>query len=328
MKAAYYDRQGPASEVLKLGEFALPEPGPNEVRVKLRTSGVNPSDIKARTGFSAKMRFPVIVPHQDGAGIVDKVGGGVATHQIGDRVWLYEAQYGKPHGTAAEYVVVPAVQAAALHADVSFEIGACLGVPALTAHRCLFADGPITGLKVLIHGGGGAVGSAAIALAKWAGAWVATTVTKPLHGAIARGAGADLVVLRSDAMVVETLRSASGDQGFDRIVEVALTANLDIDLACIRTGSVISTYGLANASEQLALPILKAMVNGCAFRFIYIYTVPTQAKLEAVVAINACLAANAYAPTIGKVVPLERIAEAHQYQESGQIAGKIVVAIN
>ncbi|MFM0642454.1 NADPH:quinone reductase [Paraburkholderia metrosideri] len=328
MKAAYYDRQGRASEVLKLGEFALPEPGPNEVRVKLHASGVNPSDIKARTGFSAKMGFPAIIPHQDGAGTIDKVGAGVTTHQIGDRVWLYEAQYGRPHGTAAEYVVVPAVQAAALHANVSFEMGACLGIPALTAHRCLFADGPITGLRVLIHGGAGAVGSAAIALAKWAGAWVATTVTKPEHEASARRAGADVVVLRTDDAVIEALRSASSNQGFDRIVEVALTTNLDIDLACISIGSVISTYGLENASEQLALPILKAMVKGCVFRFVYIYTVPNHAKLEAVAAINACLAANAYAPTIGKIVPLERIAEAHQCQESGEIAGKIVVAIN
>jgi len=268
------------------------------------------------------------IPHQDGAGIIDKLGVGVITHQIGNRVWLYEAQYGKPHGTAAEYVVVPAVQVAALDANASFEVGACLGVPALTAHRCLFADGPITGSKVLIHGGAGAVGSAAIALAKWAGAYVATTITKSEQEASARRAGADVIVLQTDDGVIEKLRSASGNQGFDRIVEVALSANLEIDLACISIEGIISTYGLENASEQLALPILKSMINGCTFRFVYIYTVPIRAKLEAVAAINACIASDGYTPTIGKVVPLECIAEAHQLQESSQISGRIVVSIN
>lgn len=328
MKAAYYDRQGPAREVLKLGEFSLPEPGPNEVRVRIHASGVNPSDIKARTGFSSPMSFPAVIPHQDGAGVIDKIGDGVTGHRSGDRVWLYEAQYGKAYGTAAEYVVVPAAQAVALNADVSFEVGACLGIPALTAHRCLFADGPLTGLKVLVHGGAGAVGSAAIALAKWAGARVATTVTKPEHEAIARMAGADVVVLREDEALIAKLQLAAGNEGFDRIVDVALAANLDIDLACVGSGGVISSYGLEKSTDQLALPILNAMVSGCVFRFVYIYTVPARAKIDAACAINACLAANAYAPAIGMVVPLDRIAEAHQSQESARISGKIVVAID
>ncbi|WP_285846877.1 NADPH:quinone reductase [Cupriavidus pauculus] len=325
MRAAYYERQGKASEVLRLGEFPDPQPAPGEVRVRIHASGVNPSDIKARTGFSGPAKFPLVIPHQDGAGVIDAVGAGVAATRIGERVWLYEAQYQRAFGTAAEYAIVPTQQAITLPDNCSFEVGACLGVPALTAHRCLFADGELKGRAVLVHGGAGAVGTAAILLAKWAGAWVATTVSSPAQAEAARRAGADIVIDRWSQDVAKIVRSETDMRGVDRIVDVSLQDNLEIDLQCLAHGGVISAYAVQTASDHLPLPLLRAMIAGSAFRFVYIYTVPAAAKLAAVSAIGQCLADGAYAPTIGLRVPLERIVEAHEAQESGRVIGKIIV---
>lgn len=325
MRAAYYERQGKASEVLRLAEFPDPQPAPGEVRVRIHASGVNPSDIKARTGFSGPAKFPLVIPHQDGAGVIDAVGAGVAATRIGERVWLYEAQYQRAFGTAAEYAIVPTQQAIALPDNCSFEVGACLGVPALTAHRCLFADGELKGRAVLVHGGAGAVGTAAILLAKWAGAWVATTVSSPAQAEAARRAGADIVIDRWSQDVATIVKSETDMRGVDRIVDVSLQDNLEIDLRCLAHGGVISAYAVQTASDHLPLPLLRAMIAGSAFRFVYIYTVPAAAKLAAVSAIGQCLADGAYAPTIGLRLPLERIVEAHEAQESGRVIGKIIV---
>ncbi|WP_341249474.1 NADPH:quinone reductase [Cupriavidus pauculus] len=325
MRAAYYERQGKASEVLRLGEFPDPQPAPGEVRVRIHASGVNPSDIKARTGFSGPAKFPLVIPHQDGAGVIDAVGAGVAATRIGERVWLYEAQYQRAFGTAAEYAIVPTQQAITLPDNCSFEVGACLGVPALTAHRCLFADGELKGRAVLVHGGAGAVGTAAILLAKWAGAWVAATVSSPAQAEAARRAGADIVIDRWSQDVAKIVRSETDMRGVDRIVDVSLQDNLEIDLQCLANGGVISAYAVQTASDHLPLPLLRAMIAGSAFRFVYIYTVPAAAKLAAVSAIGQCLADGAYAPTIGLRLPLERIVEAHEAQESGRVIGKIIV---
>lgn len=325
MKAAYYERQGKASEVLKLGEFPVPQPGPDEVRVRIHASGLNPSDIKARTGFSGAAAFPLVIPHQDGAGVIDAVGVGVSPTRIGERVWLFEAQYRRAFGTAADYAVVPAQQVVLLPDNVSFEVGACLGIPALTAHRCLFADGDIKGRAILVHGGAGAVGTAAILLAKWAGAWVATTVSTPEQADAARRAGADLVIQRWSEDVAAIVKAETGQRGVDRIVDVSLQDNLDIDMGCLANGGVISAYAVASAADQLSVPLLQAMIAGCTFRFVYIYTVPAAAKSAAVSAISRCLADGAYVPTIGMQVSLDAIVDAHEAQESGRVIGKILV---
>jgi NADPH2:quinone reductase len=325
MKAAFYERQGKASDVLRLGDFPVPQPGPGEVRVKIRASGLNPSDIKARTGFSGPVAFRVVIPHQDGAGVIDAVGDGVAPTRIGERVWLFEAQYRRACGTAANHAVVPAPQAVHLPDNVSFEVGACLGIPALTAHRCLFADGDIKGLRVLVQGGAGAVGTAAILLAKWAGAWVATTVSTPDQANVARLAGADLVINRRSHDVAAIVKSATQQRGVDRIVEVSVRENLEIDMGCLANGGIISSYAVESAADHLAVPLLKAMIEGCTFRFVYVYTVPAAAKFAAVSAISQCLADGAYTPTIAMQVPLDSIVEAHEAQESGRVIGKILV---
>jgi len=293
----------------------------------MHMSGLNPTDLKARTGFSAPMPFPRIIPHQDGAGVIDAVGDPEEVGRIGQRVWIYEAQYGRASGTAAAFVVVPAGHAVPLPGDVSFEVGASLGIPALTAHRCLFADGDINGRRVLVQGGAGVVGTAAVLLAKWAGAWVAATVMNAEQAIIARAAGADLVLDRLNDDVAGAINTHTRSAGVDRIVEVNVQANLDLDLACLASGGVISAYAAAQATDELSLPLLRAMVHGCVLRFVYTYSVPQEAKIHAIRDITACLASGAYSPHVGLKVDLQKIAEAHQALEAGTVMGKVLIAI-
>jgi len=327
MRAISYDRQGPAADVLTLGDLPCPVPQEGEVLVRIHVSGINPTDVKARTGFSSTMAYERVIPHQDGAGVIEAVGAGVSPTRIGERVWIFEAQSGRAAGTAAEFVAVPSGNAVLLPANTSYEIGASLGIPALTAHRCLFADGDLKGRSVLVHGGAGVVGSAAIHLAKWAGAWVAATVLDAAQGAIAREAGADLVLnLREDDVAARIMEATAG-VGVDRIVDVDLVANVTLDLACLTKGGVISAYAMRNAGDEGAIPLLQAMIAGAVFRFVYIYTVPMPAKLAAIEGITACLKADLYRPRIGLIVPLQRTAEAHLALEQGAVTGKVLVRV-
>ena len=245
MKAVWFEKKGPAREVLVLGEIADPVPDAGQVRVRVHVSGMNPSDTKTRGGFGGNMRmeFPRIVPGQDGAGVIDQVGAGVPERRIGERVWIYEAYRGRPFGTAAEYTVVPSEHAVKLPDAIDFDTGAGLGVPALTAHRCLFADGGIQGKTVLVHGGGGGVGNPAIQLARWAGARVITTVSRAEQAEQARQAGAHAIVNRKQENVVEAVHAATNGQGVDRIVDVDFAQNLELNLGMLKTGGVIGCRG-------------------------------------------------------------------------------------
>ncbi|MFQ6162878.1 NADPH:quinone reductase [Sinorhizobium meliloti] len=328
MRAAFYDRQGSAKEVLSVGELPDPQPGAGEVRVRVVASGINPSDIKTRTGFGGKaMPFPRIVPHQDGAGVIDAVGPGVPPSRVGERVWVYMAQCGRALGTAAELVVVSSAQAVRLTDNVSFEIGAALGVPAMTAHRCLFADGDLRGKRVLVQGGAGAVGNAAILLAKWAGAWVAATVSREQQAEVARAAGADLVLNRHGEDVSERVRSATGGHGVDRIVDVDISANIDVSIACLGRDGVVSAYSTESPDAKLTIPFFPALLGGFSFRFVYVYTMPEAAMRQAAGEISACAASGAYAPRIAKTYALDEVAEAHELQESGKAVGKVLLRI-
>src|SRR5580693_1410541 len=226
MRAVLHDHHGPAGEVLRVEDVEPPEPGPGQVRVKIEVSGVNPTDWKSRSGATARPVSGFQIPHHDGAGVIDAVGAGVDPGRAGQRVWTWLAAYGQPWGTAAEWCVVPADQAVPLPAGVSAELAASLGVPAMTAHRCLFADGPVDGRSVVVAGGAGAVGHFAIELAKHAGARVAATVSGPAKAQLAERAGADVVVNYKDADVADQLREFAP---LDRVIEVALGANLGLD---------------------------------------------------------------------------------------------------
>jgi NADPH:quinone reductase len=329
MRAAWYERQGPARDVIQIGRMAKPVPGPGEVRVRIHASGLNPTDVKRRTGFGGMpMDFPRVVPHQDGAGVIEAVGAGVAPGRVGERVWLYETQHGRAIGTAAEYAVVPQHQALPLPAGASFAAGAALGVPYMTAHRALFADGPITGLTVFVPGGAGAVGNAAIQLAKWGGAaQVIATVSRPEQEKVARAAGADHVIDRKREDVAARVMFVTANQGIDRIVEVSPEQNFAVALKILKVNGVVSIYAMDRPDSVLTAPLLAMLRSAATLRWVYIYRLPQPLKDASVRDIGAALAAGALKPHIGATFRLDQVAEAHDRLDSGTLIGKAVIAL-
>jgi NADPH2:quinone reductase len=329
MKAIYYEKKGPAAQVLRVGDVPDLEPGPGEVRVKVHFSAVNPSDTKMRSGWDGNMEmpFPRITPHQDGSGVIDRAGPGVPHARVGERVWIYEAQRGRPFGTAAAHVTVPAENAVRLPDSASFETGACLAIPGMTAHRCLFMDGGIQGQTVLVSGGGGAVGHAAIQFAKWGGARVITTVSRPEQEALAREAGADLVVNRKNTDVAGRIGHFTHREGIDRVVEVAFEENLDLNRAVLKPNGVISTYSSGVSGSAPRIPFTPVMRQGLTVHFVLVYVMPREAHWAAARDVNAALETGRYHPHVGRTFPLDRTADAHDVQESGQVVGKILVAV-
>jgi NADPH2:quinone reductase len=326
MKAVWFESKGPARDVLVAGEIPDPTPDFGQVRVRVHISGVNPSDTKTRGGYGGNMRmeFPRIIPGQDGSGVIDRVGLGVPESRIGERVWIYEAYRGRPFGTCAEYVVVPSEHAVKLPDAIDFDTGAGLGVPAMTSHRCLFADGGIQGQTVLVHGGGGGVGNPAIQLARWAGARVITTVSRPEQEAAARDAGAHVIVHRKRENVVEVVREATGGIGVDRIVDVDFGQNIGANVGMLKTGGVIATYFSSPVSQ---FPFFQLMVNCITVHYVLVYTMSRQQHLDAIRDTTACLEAGHYRTHVGARFRLDQLADAHEAQDSGQVVGKILIDI-
>jgi NADPH2:quinone reductase len=320
MKAAVYDRRGPAGEVLRITDVPRPEPGAGEVRVRIQASGVNPTDWKSRAGATARPIDEFQIPNQDGAGVIDAVGEGVDPGRTGQRVWVWMAAAGRRWGTAAEWTVVPAERAVPLPDGVSMELGATLGVPAITAHRCLFADGPVDGKAVLVAGGAGAVGHFAIELAKWAGARVATTVSNPEKAKLAARAGADLVVNYTEAGAANQIRAFA--PRFDRIVEVALGPNLELDLSVSGHETVVVTY--AADGPDPVLPVRACMTANVTLRFILLYTVPEPALRQAADDITAALREGALTGLPVHHFRLDDCAAAHDAVE-GRAVGKVII---
>jgi NADPH:quinone reductase len=321
MRAALYRSSGPAAEVLTVEDIERPEPGPGEVLVRVHASGVNPTDFKTRSGATGRPVDGFQVPHQDGAGVIEAVGAGVDPTRVGERVWLWLAAFGRRWGTAAEWTVVPARLAVAMPPGVSFELGASLGVPAMTAHYCLYADGPIDGQTVLVAGGAGAVGHFAIELSKRAGLRVIATVSGPEKAALAEQAGADLVVNYRSADAAEQIR-AFAPAGVDRIVEVALGANLALDLAVAHAGTTIVTY--AAEAENPVLPVRACMAANVVLRFILLYGIAAAALDQAAADVTAALADGALTELPVHRFALDDIVAAHEAAESGTM-GKVIV---
>ena len=236
MKAAYYEQTGPAERVLVVGDLPYPQPAADEVRVRLEWTGVNPSDVKARSGARGPtMPFPRVIPHSDGMGFIDAVGAKVDPARIGQRVWVWNAAWARPDGTAAGFVVLPQQQAVALPDNVAGEVGACLGIPALTAAHAVLTDGGVAGQRVLVAGGAGAVGHYAVQFAHLLGArQVITTVSSPAEAELARMAGADAVIDYRNENVAERVREATDGAGVDRVIEVDIAANAVIDMEVVR----------------------------------------------------------------------------------------------
>jgi NADPH2:quinone reductase len=320
MRAAVYRQAGAARDVITVEEVQCPAPGPGEVLVRVRASGVNPTDYKSRSGATARPIDEFQVPHHDGAGVIEAVGAGVDGGRVGQRVWTWLAAAGRRWGTAAQYTVVPARQAVPLPDGASFELGASLGVPAMTAHRCLLADGPIAGKTVLVAGGAGAVGHYAIELAKWAGARVVTTVSGQEKADLAARAGADLVVNYRDADAIDQVKAFA--PAVDRVVELALGANLALDLAVAHPDTVVVTY--AAESSNPVLPVRACMTANVSLRFVLLYSVPPAALDAAVTGISAALQAGALTELPLHRFPLARVAAAQEAAEAGAV-GKVIV---
>lgn len=324
MLAAGYATTGPRFGVLELRELPQPDPAPGEVLVRVVLSGVNPTDWKARKpgGLVAPVA-PFVVPNQDGAGVIHAVGDGVDPARLGQRVWLYNAAWRRAQGTAAQWIALRAEQAVPLPDGAAFELGASLGIPAMTAHRCLFADGQLLpGARVLVHGGAGAVGRAAIELARWSGATVATTVSSEAKARLARDADAELVINYRTDDVVHALREWAPD-GIQRIVEVDVASNIELDAQVLAPGGVISSYAVP--SRDVPLP-RGLMVLNAVLEFVLLYTMPDQAKRDAVAAISTALHDRALTTLPLHRFPLTDIAAAHDAVEGGAV-GKVLVEV-
>src|SRR5437588_3441142 len=314
MRAAWYERPGPAAEVLQVGEMAGPEPSPGEVRVRVALSGVNPGDTKKRGGWLGyRLPFPRIVPHSDGSGVIDAVGQGVDRSRIGQRVWAHGAQSYRPFGTAAERTVVPAEQAVALPKEVGDEIGACLGIPGITAHRAVFGDGPVAGKTILVHGVLGAVGSIAAQLARWGGATVIGTVTRASDLDQVDGAVAHAVAL-NQPQPGEPIR-AYAPQGVHRIIEVAFSENADLDAAVAAPDAVIAAY--ATRRDRPDFPFWPMLFANLTIRLLGSDDFPPAAKHQAAVDLTTAAREGALSIPSGDPLPLDRIAEAHDRVDAG-----------
>lgn len=324
MRAAFYEANGAASDVLRVGDVATPSPGPGEVRVHLKTSGVNPSDVKGRAGLTRKIAFPRIIPHSDGAGEIDMVGDGVAVTRIGERVWTWNGQWRRAFGTAAEYVVLPSRQAVKLPDSTSFEVGAGIGIPAMTAWYAINLANLGKGGTVFIPGGAGAVGFYAIQFAKLRGARVITTVSSPAKADLARRAGADHAIDYKREDVAARVAEITGKQGVDAIIEIDIAAGAPLWPAILRPHGNVIVYG---AGPQATIPAAFCLTSTINVRFILVYEMPPSEIDRAISEISQLLANGRLLHNIALTVPLGEIVRAHQTLETGMTVGKIVVTI-
>ncbi|MEQ8435386.1 MAG: NADPH:quinone reductase [Oceanicaulis sp.] len=327
MKAVWFETFGKPADTLQVGEKPTPEPGPGEVRVRLMTSGVNPSDVKKRAGaFPALLDDGYVTPHSDGAGVIDAVGEGVGSARVGERVWVYQAQHKRRFGTAAEYVVVEERRAPTLPDAASFEAGAVYGIPVMTAHRCVFAEGDPAGKILLVTGGAGRVGLYAIQWASRAGATVVATASNPADEAVCREAGAAHIVNHREAGWGARIPEATGGRKVDQVVEVEFGANLTEVLDCIRIGGAICTY---SSSQDMTptLPFYRMMFMDLTVRMVIVYEMPEEAKRQAIADIARAEAGGGLTHRIAEVYALEDCADAQAAIEAGDRRGAVVLKI-
>jgi NADPH:quinone reductase len=327
MQAAYYERTGPAVQVLQVGSIPDPQPGPGEVRVRLRWSGVNPSDVKSRAGLrSSKLPFAQIVPHSDGMGVIDAVGEGVAAQRVGERVWIWNGAWGRPFGTAAQFIVVPQAQAVPLPEGVPDEAGACLGIPALTALHAVLAHGGVQGRSVLVAGGAGAVGHYAVQFARLLGAsQVLATISNDAKAELAKAAGADVAINYRQGSTAEQVRAATGGEGVDRVIEVDVAANGMLDCEIVRAGGDWVVYG--SGQQQFSLPFFPLIVKNQSLHFFIVYNLAAQDRERAQSVLAELLSRAVLSHNIVERIALDQIVRAHELVESGQATGNVVVRI-
>ena len=323
MRAAYYEKNGPAAEVLHVGDVDTPQPGSGEVRVKLKTSGVNPSDVKTRAGSARKIAFPRVIPQSDGAGVIDAVGDGVAASRIGERVWTWNGAWKRPFGTAAEYIVLPQAQAVRLPDAISFEAGACLGIPALTAWHAIDIAGTRSGTTLLIAGGAGAVAHYAIQFAKARGANVITTVSSGEKAKVAREPGADHTIDYKTENVGERVMALTKG-GVDAVIELDLTANAALLPGVLRPYGTAVVYG---TGPQVQFPGTFCLVNNITVKFMLVYELMPEARTRAIEDITRMMQAGRLTHNVAATFPLADIVKAHETVEQGRAIGNVVIEV-
>jgi NADPH:quinone reductase len=325
MQAAWYERNGPAREVLVVGTLPDPEPGPGEVRVRIAASGVNPSDWKTRSG-SRPMAGPRVIPHSDGAGTIDRVGPSVPQDRIGQRVWVWNAQWKRALGTAAQYVALPADQAVPLPSGTSFDEGACLGIPALTAWRAVTIDGGMAGRTVLVTGGAGAVGHYAIQFARLLGARrVLATVSSAAKAEHARGAGADAVIDYRTEPVAERVREETGGAGVDRVVEVDGAGSAALLPQLLARDGLAVVYG--SNRPEITYAFGPMILAGAAVRFFIVYELPPEVRRAGIAQLTDWLDRGWVRHTVAARFPLAEIVAAHEALERGAVMGNLVLTV-
>lgn len=325
MRAAFYEKLGPAREVLQVGEMPDPLPQSGEVRVRIHASGVNPSDVKMRVGTgSAAVQYPRIIPHSDGAGIIDQIGAGVPQSRLGERVWVWNARWNRPFGTAADFVTLPAEQAVPLPDGTDFAAGACFGIPALTAWQGVETDGGVQpGDWVLVNGGAGAVGHYAVQMAKAKGARVIATVSSAAKAAHARTGGAEFVIDRKQEDIVAKIKHVTSGKGVARAIEVDFSGNIEWLPQIVADYGLIAIYG--SAAREAMVGFGPSILGNIAYRFYIVYNQPPALRARAIAALTGMLQQNRLQHTIAASFPLADIARAHEAVESGSVMGNVVV---
>jgi NADPH2:quinone reductase len=328
VRAACYQRTGPAAEVLRPEDLPIPEPAADEVRVRVATSGVNPSDVKSRAGLrTTSLAYPLIVPHSDGAGVIDAVGARVPAARIGERVWTWNAAWKRAFGTAAQYVALPSEQAVRLPDGVPFDVGACLGIPALTALHAVRVDAGVEGRTVLVTGGAGAVGHYAIQMAKLLGACqVIATVSDAAKAKLARDAGADATIDYRAEDVPARVAQITHDAGVDRVIEVDFAANAASSVAALAPGGEIVVYG--SSRPDAAVPFFPAILKNAHVRFFIVYQLTSADRAAAVAQLTQWLREDRLRHNVAVRLPLDRIVEAHELVERGKTVGNVVVDVD
>jgi NADPH2:quinone reductase len=327
MRAVFYEKNGPARDVLKVGERPTPQPGPGDVRVRIKASGVNPSDVKARRGTARRQTgFDVTIPHSDGAGVIDAVGPGVDPARVGQRVWLWNGQWGRPFGTAAEYIVLGANRAVPLPDTVSFEVGACLGIPLLTAWRAIHWRPGRAGETLLVAGGAGAVGQYAVQLAWRAGYRVIASVSSDEKAAVAAAAGAEATVNYRQEDLAAAVSRFTGGAGIDRVIEVNLSANAPDYVRYLRHDGLVVVYG--SIDWTTSLPLATWLVHGIELAIFIVYELPPAIRAQAIAGVQGVLADPSFQHRIAARFPLEQTADAHEAVESGKLIGNVVVTVD
>jgi NADPH2:quinone reductase len=325
MRAASYEANGPAARVLQFGDIATPEPGPGEVRVKLAASGVNPSDVKSREGRTRRIAFPRVIPHSDGAGVIDQVGSGVSPTRLGERVWTWNGQWKRAFGTAAEYIVLPSALAVRLPDHIDFAAGACLGIPAMTAYHAVATAQIDSASTVLVPGGAGGVGHYAIQFAKARGAVVITTVSSDAKAKLAREAGADHVIDYKRDDVAAAVMDLTDKAGVDAVIEMDLAANAKLYPGLLHARSQVVVYG--TGVPEPPIPAQFLLVNAITMTWIFVYELTAQERAAALAAITGMMNDKRLIHNVALTLPLAQIVQAHEAVEQGKAAGNVVVVM-